>query len=94
MNENFEVVVVNVKHEDDGLYTATSPNLAGVCVVHRDRDLIIQDMPNIVRLWYRRNRGIEVETFVGTRRDFDDISAFPIMTTPVPIEVAAMAMGR
>lgn len=68
MYENFEVVVFKVRRDADGLYTATSPDLAGVCVVHRDKDRIIEDMPNIVRLWYRRNRGIEVEPFCGMRR--------------------------
>ncbi len=68
MNQNCEVVVIKLKREVDGLYTATSAELAGVCVIHRDKDRIIQDIPNIVRLWYRRNRGIEVEPFCARLR--------------------------
>ena len=50
-----DIVVFNVSRDADGLYTATSPHLDGVCVVHRDRAKIIEDLPNIVRLWYRRH---------------------------------------
>jgi hypothetical protein len=91
MEKNFDIVVFNVRRDADGLFTATSPHLAGVCVVHRDRDRIIEDMPNIVRLWYRKNRGVEVEPFWGTSRDFDGTSAFPMFT--VPAEIAARALA-
>jgi len=49
-------------------------------------------MPNIVRLWFKKNRGLDVEPFWGERREFDDISAFPMIT--VPAEVAAQALAR
>jgi hypothetical protein len=89
--ENYEIIVFNVRRDADGLYTATSPHLSGVCVVHRNKDRIIEDMPNIVRVWYRRHRGIEVEAFVGPSKDFDDVSAFPMFA--VPAEIAAQALA-
>ena len=92
MEKDFEVIVFHVRRDQDGLYTATSPDLAGVCVVHRDRELIIDDMPNIVRLWYKRHRGIEVEPFWGTRRDTDDTFAVPMFT--LRAEIAAQALNR
>jgi hypothetical protein len=90
MQSDYEIVIFHVTHEGD-LYTATSPQLAGVCVVHRDRDRIIEDMPNIVRLWYRRNRGLEVEPFSGTLRDIDGMSAVPMFTLPAAIAAQALA---
>ncbi len=92
MKKDYEIIVFNVSHDVDGLYTATSPHLAGVCVVHRDRAKIIEDMPNVVRLWYRRNRGIDVETFWGTARDMDGHDAVPMFT--IPAEIAAQQLGR
>ena len=63
--QQFEIVVVDLRQDDTGLYTATSRHMAGVCVVHRDRVAIIDDMPDIVRLWFKRNRGMDVEVFWG-----------------------------
>ncbi len=90
--QQFDIVVFEVRRDADGLYMATSPQLTGVSVVHRDEDRIIADMPNIVQLWYRRHRGIEVEVFWGKRHDTDHLSEFPVI--PVPAEIAAQAMAR
>ena len=49
MKRDYELVLFNITRDNDGLYTATSPDLSGVCVVHRDRARIVEDMPNIVR---------------------------------------------
>ena len=92
MMENFEVVVIKVRRDQDGLSTATSPDLAGVCVVHEHKDRIVEDLPDIVRLWYKRHRGIDVEPFLGKSRDYDDTSSFPMFT--VRAEIAAQALAR
>ena len=93
MNENCEIVVIKIRKGADGLFTATSSDLIGVCVVHRDKERIIEDIPNIVRLWYRRNRGVEIEPFWGAQKDYDDDnSAFPVF--PMPARLAAQAFER
>ena len=92
MEKEYEVILIKLRRDSDGLYTATSPDLAGVCVVHPSREAIIEDMPNIVRLWYRRHRGIEVEPFWGKARDMDGDSNFPIFT--IPAEIAAQQLAR
>lgn len=92
MSGDFEIVIFNLKREDDGLYTATSPQLAGVCVVHRDRDRIVEDMPNIVRLWYRRHREMDVEVFWGQETEFNN--SFSIPTVAIPAQIAARAMRQ
>lgn len=92
MTKNYEVVVIKIRRDRDGFYTATSPDLAGVCIVHADMDRIVKDLPNIVRVWFKRNRGIDVEAFLGTGRDFDDTSSFPMCA--VRAEIAAQALAR
>jgi hypothetical protein len=89
--QQFEIVVVDLRQEADGLYTATSRHMAGVCVVHRDRSAIIDDLQDIVRHWYKRNRGVDVEVFWGEERKSDGTVSLPAMT--VPVEVAAQALA-
>ena len=60
---NEPCVVVKIRREADGLFVATSPELAGVCVVSADLEAIIEDLPAIVRLWYRSHHGIDIEPF-------------------------------
>lgn len=90
MPDAYKIVVFRVRQETDGMYTVTSRDLPGVCVVHRDRDRIIDDLPNVVKLWFRRNHGMEVEAFRGAHHDADGASDFPLVT--VPAEVAAQAL--
>jgi len=90
--DKWEIVVVKIESDADGLYTATSAQLAGVCVVHPDKDRVIEDLPNIVKLWFKRNRGIDVTAFVGPLRDIDSFSELPI--APIPAEIAAQALSR
>lgn len=92
MSENYEVVVIKVRRDRDGLYMATSEDLAGVCIVHASKDRIIEDIPNVVRLWYRRHKGVEVEPFWGKTQDRDDTSSVPLFM--VPAEIAAQALAR
>jgi len=89
--QQFEIVVVDLRQDADGLYTATSRHMAGVCVVHRDCKAIIDDMQDVVRHWYRRHRGIDVEVFWGEQRETDGTLSIPAMT--VPVEVAAQALA-
>jgi len=89
---NYEIVVFEVRRDADGLYTATSQQLAGVCVAHRDVDRIVDDMSNIITLWFKRNRGVDVQVFQGPRECGDDILAIPMI--PVPVEIAAQALAR
>lgn len=83
MSGQFELVAVDLRKDASGLYTATSRHLSGVCVVHRDRKAIIDDMQDIVRHWYKRNRGIDIEVFWGEQRKDNGIVSFPAMIVPV-----------
>jgi hypothetical protein len=92
MKVGCEVIVFRVHRESDGLYTATSPQLAGVFVSHRNMDSIVEDMPNIIRLWFRRHRNMDVEVLMGRTTQADDSTSYFIGT--VPAEIADQALRR
>ena len=86
------IVVVKITRDETGLYTAVSDDLVGVFVAHRNRDLIVEDMPNIIRQWFRRNRGMDVTVFHGPTEHVDD--SWKLTHYPVPAEIAAAALAR
>jgi len=55
------MIVFKVHRENDGLYTATSRQLSGVFVSHRELERIVEDIPKIVQLWFKRHRNTAVE---------------------------------
>ena len=91
MINGYEVIVFKVHREPDGLYTATSPQLAGVFVAHRNLEKIVDDMPNIIQLWFKRHKNIAVEVLRGRSSTIDDTTAYLVGT--VPAEVAAKALA-
>lgn len=85
MNQTW--VKVEIRRDNDGLYMATSPHLAGVFVAHRDCDKIVDDLPNIIRLWFKRNRNEVVEVFQGPAKRVDDTVI--VQALPIRPEIAA-----
>ena len=92
MNDQCKVVVFEVRQDADGLYTATSPHLAGVFVAHRDLNKIVEDMPNIVQLWFKSHQNLDVEVATMPPRSYEGGTSYPIV--PVPAEIAAQALAR
>ena len=92
MDKGCEVIVFKVRRESDGLYTATSPQLTGVFVSHRDLDRIVEDMPNIIQLWFKRHRNVAVEVLTGRVQRDDDTTSY--LVGSVPVEIAAQALAR
>jgi hypothetical protein len=92
MIEDLGIVVVTIMRHEDGLYEATSPDLAGICVVHRDVQMILDDVPNMIRLWFKRHRDMAIEVFQGPVKRTDDLYTIPAV--PVPAEIAARALAR
>ena len=90
MNTGCEVIVFRVHREADGLYTATSPQLAGVFVSHHDPDRIVEDMPNIIQLWFRRHKNMDVEVLIGRNSQVNDTTSYLVGT--VPAEIAEQAL--
>jgi hypothetical protein len=68
-NINGDIIRVELERDNDGLYVATSPDLAGVCIAHRDVWAIHDDFPTIVALWFKTQRGQEVDVFNGPLPD-------------------------
>jgi len=90
--DKYGIVVLEVIQDRDGLYTATSPQLTGVFVAHRDLDKILDDVPNIMRLWFKRHKGEDIEVFKGPTQHSDGNQR--ISMVPVPVEIAAQALAR
>lgn len=90
--DKFGIVVFEVRQAADGLYSATSSQLAGVCVAHRDIDKILEDVPNIMRLWFKRHKGMDIEVYRGPSESRDGTMSIPAI--PVPVEIAAQALSR
>jgi hypothetical protein len=93
MQTDFEVIVFRVHREADGLFTATSPQLDGVFVSHRNLVRIIEDLPNITKLWFKRHKNAAVEILTGTRISQDDDTA-SVLVGIVPAEIAARALAH
>lgn len=87
-NMNQTWIKVEIRRDDDGLFMATSPTLTGVFVAHRDSDKIVEDMPNIIRLWFKRNRNEVVEVFQGPAKQAGD--TIIVQALPIRPEIAAM----
>lgn len=64
-NTHCDVIRVELERDQAGLYVATSPDLKGVCIAHRNVWAIHDDFPSIVALWFRENLGREVDVFNG-----------------------------
>jgi hypothetical protein len=90
--DKYGIVVLEVTRDGDGLYTATSPQLTGVFVAHRDLNKIIDDVPNIMRLWFKRHKDVDIEVFKGPTHHSDGTQM--ISMVPVPAEIAARALAR
>jgi len=82
---------VMLEQSSTGLYIATSPDLSGVCVTHRDLQAILDDFPSIVKLWFKSNRKLDVEVFSGPIPTKKDVVWQSIV---VPAEVAARELQR
>jgi hypothetical protein len=94
MKTGCEVIVFKVHREPDGLYTATSPQLAGVFVLHRDLNKIVEDMPNVIQLWFKRHRNAAVEVLTGRPSKVDDTISYLVGTVPAEIAARALASAR
>lgn len=89
---SWDFVRFEVSKSHDGLYTATSPELSGVFIAHRELSKIVDDLPNIIKLWFKTNRDQIVEVFQGPIREHDD--SLSVQAIPVPAEIAAQALAR
>lgn len=92
MSEKAGYIAVRIAQSSSGLFTATSNDLPGVFVAHRDIDKIADDMPAIIQRWFKHHRGLDVTVLSGPLQKFDD--SFGMLANCVPAEIAAQALGR
>ncbi|KRR21399.1 hypothetical protein CQ14_07055 [Bradyrhizobium lablabi] len=92
MNTDVQIITVEVRRSNSGLYTATSDALDGVYMAHTDREAIVADLPAVVSRWFKSNHNIDVDVFM--RPPVPNNGGFYIPTIPVPAEIAARSLGR
>jgi hypothetical protein len=86
-----------VRQSETGLYTATSDALEGVFVAHRDLQAIVDDMPGIIRQWFKTRRNEDVTVFNGPITPLDggvSIPAIPVLAEIAAKQIAAHATAR
>lgn len=62
-HEDIRVIRIRIDRHQRGLFMATSPDISGLYLAHRDLNAILADIPNIVRLWFRRRYNLDVRVF-------------------------------
>lgn len=87
-----QVAIFEIVQDHSGMYTASSSDFPGVCICHHDVDAIIDDIPNVMKLWFRRIKNMDIEVFHGAIQRTDHTSKLPVI--PVPAEIAAAALAR
>jgi len=88
--EDFTIVRVRVERNGTGLYMATSPDISGIYVAHRDLNAIYADMPNVIRLWFKRAEGRDVRVFQEGAPGLGAAPAWNAMAMPVAIADACL----
>ena len=61
--DEFGVIRVRIDRHRKGLYMASSPDIPGLHVAHRDLNAILADLPNVVRLWFKNTHKLDVRVF-------------------------------
>lgn len=92
MSNPHGIITIEVTRSESGLFTATSADLEGVFVAHRDLQAIVRDMPNIVQRWFKKRRNEDVTVFNGPVSAHDGGVRIPAI--PVPAEIAAKVLSR
>lgn len=86
-DDEIGIVRVRIERNRKGLYMATSPDITGLHVAHRDLNAILADLPNVIRLWFRRAHNVEVRVFQEAVQHADD--GFDVTALTMPAHVAA-----
>lgn len=92
MNKDVQIITIDVRRSQSGLYTATSDALEGVYMAHADKDALVADLPAVVTRWFKNNHNVAVDVFM--RPPVDNEGGFYVPTIPVPAEIAARSLGR
>jgi hypothetical protein len=84
------IVRVRIKRDDHDVFVATSPDLKGLLVVSKDRDLLLASLiPETIADLYR---ACGQPAVVARAEDGDDPDALPWVA--VPMEIARREMER
>jgi hypothetical protein len=84
-DDDIGTIRVFVLRNRRGLFVATSPDIVGLNVTHRDVNAILADMPNIIRVWLKRTRGLDVRVFQETVEDSTESFNITALTMPAAV---------
>ena len=79
-----EMVSVKIKKGHDGFFVATSKEMPGLVLAHKDIQFVLQDIPLAIIALYKANYGIDAEV----------IQAFPASSAEVTLPPTWMVMRR
>lgn len=69
MGEVVKIIRIRVDQHDNGLLCASSPDLPGMVIIHRDLKAIRDDIPNVIRLMLKRAGGRDVEILAAANSE-------------------------
>lgn len=92
MTGEIGIIAIKVQRSATGLFTATSDDLEGVYIAHRELDKIVEDLPAVVERWFKTRRKEDVTVFKGPVTPWD--GGEKILAIPVPAQIAAKALAR
>lgn len=61
MEQIVRIVRIQMEQSETGLFKAWSEDLPGLLVTHRDLAAIKADLPNIIKIMFKRRHGLDVE---------------------------------
>jgi len=84
------IIHVSITQDDDGLFVASSPDLAGFLVAHPDKNEVVNDIPNVIRMLIRRrtNQDVVVAPVSPKRDELPAWVSIPSFVATRELEVA------
>jgi hypothetical protein len=77
MREYAEIVNIKIRKEPDGFFVATSVELPGLVLAHKDIRMVLQDVPTAIVALYKANFDIDAEVIEAFPASSDDVTLPP-----------------
>ena len=66
MSDAIRIVRVQIEESPSGLLVATSRDLPGMVVAHREFQRIVDDLPAVIKLIFKRRHGLDMEVHLDS----------------------------
>jgi len=64
-------IIIEYKKDGGGVFVATSRDVPGLLLAHRNREAVIGDIPAAIKLLFKLNRGEDVNVFPAEDKTAD-----------------------